>query len=152
LAISHTSIFAVFQKHPSIAALFWRETLIDAAIFRELMVGIGRRSAYSRMAHLFCELIERMRAVGLASDHEIELPLTQTEIADALGLSTVHANRTLQQLRAAGLIKLTRHRLTAMNWRGLCTAGDFEPAYLHQRQRKLLSPMNSSEHRQRINY
>ncbi len=74
----------------------------------------------------------RMEAVGLARDHVIELPLTQTDIGDALGLSSVHVNRTLQDLRGAGLIELTRGRLRATNWAGLRNAAEFDPSYLHQ--------------------
>jgi CRP-like cAMP-binding protein len=100
------------------------------------MVGIGRRSAFTRVAHLFCELIVRMQAVGLSSDYSVELPLTQTDIADALGLSTVHVNRTLQEIRSAGLIKLSRGRLVVLDWEGLCDAGEFEQSYLHRQRAK----------------
>ena len=113
LRIPHEAMLALFHEHPRITHLFWRETLIYAAIFREWMVGIGRRPAFASVAHLFCELIVRMQAIGLAVDHQVDLPLTQADIGDALGLSSVHVNRTLQELRGAGLIKLTRGRLTA---------------------------------------
>jgi CRP-like cAMP-binding protein len=130
--ISHASMLALFHEHPPLAHLFWRGTLIDAAIFREWMVGIGRRSAFTRIAHLFCELIVRMQSVGLSSGGSVELPITQTDIGDALGLSTVHVNRTLQELRGAGLITLGRGRLVALNWQGLCDAGEFDESYLHR--------------------
>jgi Crp-like helix-turn-helix domain len=106
--------------------------LVDAAIFREWMVGIGRRLAFSRIAHLFCELIVRMQAVGLCSEYTIELPLTQSDTADAVGISTVHVNRTLQELRRKGLIKFAGGTLTAMDWPRLCVAGQFDETYLHQ--------------------
>ena len=83
------------------------------------------------MAHLFCELIMRMERLGLNVAHEIDLPLTQGDIGDALGLSAVHVNRTLQELRGAGLIELTRSRLRAIDWPGLCKIADFDTAYLH---------------------
>jgi CRP-like cAMP-binding protein len=108
--------------------------LIYAAIFREWMVGIGRRPAFASVAPLFCELIVRMQAIGLAVDHQVDLPLTQADIGDALGLSSVHVNRTLQELRGAGLIKMTRSRLRAIDWHGLCDAGEFDDSYLHQQQ------------------
>ncbi len=130
--IPHAVMLALFDQHPDLARLFWRGTLIDAAIFREWMVGIGRRSAFTRVAHLFCELIVRMQAVGLSSGYRIDLPLTQTDIADALGLSTVHVNRTLQEIRAAGLIELCRGTLVALDWKGLCDAGEFDQTYLHR--------------------
>jgi CRP-like cAMP-binding protein len=130
--IPRTALLDLLAEQPQLAQLFWRDTLIDAAIFREWMVGIGRRSAYSRIAHLFCEMIVRMRAVGLSSDHTVELPMTQTDIADALGLSTVHVNRTLQELRGAGLLKYNRGTLVAVDWPGLREAGEFEQNYLHE--------------------
>jgi CRP-like cAMP-binding protein len=134
LAIPHAAMLDLFLKHPRIGHLFWRETLIYAAIFREWMVGMGRRKAYARIAHFFCELIVRMQAAGLAREHEIDMPLTQIDIGDALGLSFVHVNRTLQQLRGAGLIELTRGRLRAIDWSGLCKAADFDPSYLQQQR------------------
>jgi CRP-like cAMP-binding protein len=87
--------------------------------------------AFSRIAHLFCELIVRMQSVGLCSDYTIELPLRQSDIADAVGMSTVHVNRTLQELRKQKLIKFTRGTLTAMDWPRLCVAGQFDEIYLH---------------------
>jgi CRP-like cAMP-binding protein len=132
--IPHGTMLTLFHEQPDLAHLFWRGTLIDAAIFREWMVGIGRRSAFTRIAHLFCELIVRMQAVGLASGYTIELPLTQTDIADALGLSTVHVNRTLQEIRGAELIELGRGKLMALDWQELCDAGEFDPTYLHQHE------------------
>jgi CRP-like cAMP-binding protein len=130
--IPRAAMLNLFAEQPPLAHLFWRDTLIDAAVFREWMVGIGRRSAFKRIAHLFCEMILRMQAVGLSSNYSIELPLTQTDIADALGLSTVHVNRTLQEIRRVGLIEFRRGKLVAIDWSGLREAGEFEPAYLHK--------------------
>jgi CRP-like cAMP-binding protein len=134
--ITHEALQDLCDRHPHITGALWRGTLIDAAIFREWMVGIGRRSAYARIAHLLCEFLVRMRAVGLADDHACELPFTQTEIGDAFGLSTVHVNRTLQELRGAGLITLRGGALTVKDWEGLKEAGEFDPTYLHQERRK----------------
>jgi CRP-like cAMP-binding protein len=129
----HAIMHAFFERHPDIAGLCWRDTLIDAAIFREWMVGMGRRSASARMAHLFCEIIVKANATGLSIGDACDLPLTQTELADALGLSTVHVNRTLQELRAAGLVELRNRTLRVIDWPGLQKAGEFDPAYLHLR-------------------
>jgi CRP-like cAMP-binding protein len=129
--IPHAALHDVFSNQPGLAYHFWRSTLVDAAIFREWMVGIGRRLAFSRIAHLFCELIVRMQSVGLCSDYTIELPLRQSDIADAVGMSTVHVNRTLQELRKQKLIKFARGTLTAMDWPRLCVAGQFDEIYLH---------------------
>jgi CRP-like cAMP-binding protein len=89
------------------------------------------RPAYARVAHLFCELFLRMQAVGLAKDHSCPLPLTQAQMGDALGLSDVHVNRTLQELRAEGLLRLEGGTLTILEWDGLNRAGEFDPIYLH---------------------
>ena len=129
--ISHDNLTQVFRRCPRVADVMWRDTLIDASIFREWMIGIGRRSAYGRIAHVLCEVFVRMRAVGLANGPECELPITQTEIGDALGLSTVHVNRSLQELRKDGFIQLQKGSLTVLNWEGLKRAGEFDPSYLH---------------------
>ncbi|WP_315986470.1 Crp/Fnr family transcriptional regulator [Microvirga sp. Mcv34] len=130
--ISHRSLRSLFQQHPRLSEVFWRETLIDAAIFREWVVNVGRRPAPARMAHLLCELFLRHKAVGLVTDHAFEFPITQSEMADALGLSNVHVNRTLQELRARGLIGEQGHLLKILDWEGLKQAGEFDPTYLHQ--------------------
>jgi CRP-like cAMP-binding protein len=129
--VPHDSIRQLIRQCPMIGDHFWRDTLIDAAVFREWMVGIGRRSAYERIAHVLCEVLVRLKAVGLVSDHACDLPLTQAGIGDALGLSTVHVNRTPQQLRGDGLVTLRGNVLKVENWQGLKQAGDFDPTYLH---------------------
>ena len=129
--ISHRSLLGLCADFPTIANAFWRDTLIDAAMFREWMVGIGRRSAHGRIAHMLCELLVRYRAVGLAEDHSCEMPLTQAEIGDALGLSAVHVNRVLQELRGAGLIVLNNGSLKIQDWKALKATGEFDPTYLH---------------------
>ncbi len=131
-AISHATILGWTERHPALGRALWWDTLIDAAIFREWVVNVGRRSAYQRIAHLLCELITRMHAAGLAKDYTCDLPITQTELADAAGLSTVHVNRTLQELRGKGLIELQNGTFVALDWAGLKEAAGFDPAYLHQ--------------------
>jgi len=123
------------KRQPRICNAFWRETLIEAAIFREWLLNIGRRSAFSRIAHVFCELAVRMRAVGLATDCTYACPLTQTEIADATGLTTVHVNRTLRDLRQAGLATLKGGVLTIPDWEKLKDACEFDATYLHLERR-----------------
>src|SRR5215217_2519423 len=102
--IRHEAINELCEQHFRIARALWRQTLIDAAIFREWVVNVGRREALNALAHLMCEFVIRMRAMGLTDGEECDLPMTQAELGDALGISTVHVNRTLQELRAAGLI------------------------------------------------
>ena len=131
--IPHQCLQDMLRSYPNLAKTFWRETLIDAAISREWMIGLGRRSAYQRMAHLLCELHLRMKAVGIAGSDGYDLPLTQNELADTLGLSTVHVNRVLQDLRREGLIVLRGSMLHIPDRGALETVGDFDPTYLHLR-------------------
>jgi CRP-like cAMP-binding protein len=133
--IPHESMRALMARFPRIAAALWRDTLIDAAIFREWMVGIGRRSAHGRIAHLFCEMYVKLQAIGLADDHCLDWPLTQIDLADALGLSNVHVNRVLQDLRSRGFITLERHALTIADWGALRAMAEFDPVYLHLQKR-----------------
>ena len=129
--IQHEPLRALCRQQPRIMEAFWRQTLIDAAIFREWITNVGRREAYNRMAHILCEWVVRLKAVGLVKDHTCELPMTQTELADATGISMVHVNRVLQQLRSDGLISLRGNRLEVLDWEQLKQVGDFDPAYLH---------------------
>ncbi|MYZ48095.1 Crp/Fnr family transcriptional regulator [Propylenella binzhouense] len=129
--IPHEALREICRLRPQLAAVFWRTTLVDASIFREWMLNIGRREAYNRVAHVFCELLVRLNAVGLARNHSCEMPFTQIEFADATGISTVHVNRMIQDLRSAGLIVLRGGMLTAPDWAGLKAAGGFDPGYLH---------------------
>jgi CRP-like cAMP-binding protein len=129
--IQHDDLRSLTRSHPRLGDLLWRDTLIDAAIFRQWMVGLGRRDAYGRIAHLLCELLVRLRAVELVEDHAFTLPVTQAELGDAFGLSTVHVNRVLQDLRGDGLITLRGVSLKVLDWEGLTKAGEFDPTYLH---------------------
>ena len=132
--IPHETVCDLMRRCPRIGDAFWRDTLIDAAVFREWIMNLGRREAYGRMAHLLCEFYVRLRAVGLTNGPAYEFPLTQAELADATGLSAVHVNRTLQELRGEGLITLRNGSLAVLDWERLQEAGEFDPAYLHLRQ------------------
>jgi CRP-like cAMP-binding protein len=132
--IPHTVMKEITDNYPRIGRAIWKDTLVDAAIFREWMASIGRRSAYQRIAHVMCELVVKFNMVGLADDHtRIAWPITQTEVGDALGLSVVHVNRTIQELRADNLITLSHNTLVVHDWEALTRAGQFEPKYLHLR-------------------
>jgi CRP-like cAMP-binding protein len=120
---------------PRLARAFWWATLVDEAILRAWIVNVGRRDAFEAIGHLMCELYVRMRNVGLADDHCYELPLTQEELADALGLTPVHVNRVLQRMRADGLISFKAGRLTIHDYRRLEAASGFNANYLHIAQR-----------------
>jgi CRP-like cAMP-binding protein len=136
--IQHDDLRSLMRSHPRLGDLFWRDTLIDAAIFRQWLVGLGRRDAHARIAHLLCELLVRLRAVELVEDHAFTLPVTQAELGDAFGLSTVHVNRVLQELRGDGLIALHGGSLKVLDWQGLQKAGGFDPTYLHLVKREAL--------------
>lgn len=131
--IHHRDIRAMNERWPRIADGLWRETLIDAGIFRQWIANLGRRDAPARLAHLFCELYSRMEGLELARDLTAPMPLTQEKLADALGLSTTHVNRSVQELRNAGLIALKGATLTILDWEGLKRRAEFDPSYLHAR-------------------
>ena len=130
--IPHAKLSEVMEAHPRVARALWRTSLVEAAVFREWMVGMGRRTAYARIAHLFCEMIVRMRAAGLVHQNRCSFPITQQHLSDALGLSAVHTNRTLQALRGEGLLSFQGGELVIMDWPGLTAAGEFDAGYLHQ--------------------
>jgi CRP-like cAMP-binding protein len=129
--ITHEDLRDICNRYPRIASAFWRETLIDASIFREWVLNVGQREAYNRMAHVLCELLTRLRAVDLVEDHTCDLPITQGEFADALGVTNVHVNRVLQQMRADELIELKGEQLKILDWDKLKQVGEFDPTYLH---------------------
>lgn len=134
--IPHEHVRDLLLRFPSLSEAMWRDTLIDAAIFREWLTGVGRRSSHARIAHLFCEMYVKLEAVGLAKDHRCSWPLTQGDLADALGLSNVHVNRVLQDLRGQGLITLRGGMLTFEDWAALSRLAEFDPTYLHLDRRE----------------
>ena len=133
--IPHESLRELTAKHPNLAALLWRNTLIDAGIFREWMIGMGRRSAFERIAHLFCELYLKLQAVGLAGNYRCPMPVTQVDLADALGLTSVHVNRVLKEMRGRTLITLRSNTLVIEAWDELLRVSEFDPTYLHLEKR-----------------
>jgi CRP-like cAMP-binding protein len=130
--VAHQAVIALWRQHPHIGDLLFKHTLMDGAIFRDWIANLGRRSAYERIAHLFCEVFVRMRQLGLVERESFRLPMTQSELADACGISPVHVNRVLQQLRRDGLIVSTGDVHAIANWEALREAGDFDDMYLHQ--------------------
>lgn len=132
--VSHDAINAILEPSPSLTGLLWRDTLIDAAAFRAWMLMIGQAEAPVRMAHLFCELYVRYAAVGLMRDGGYPLPISQGDLADMLGTSAVHANRTLQDLRGRKLLTFSDGWVTVLNWPALVEFGLFDGSYLHVRQ------------------
>ena len=98
-------------------------------------MNVGRRDAQTRIAHLLCEFSLRLKVAGLGQQHNYELPMTQEQLADATGLTSVHVNRIIKALEREGLIRRSSPRSIKINdWRALATVGDFQSAYLHMRE------------------
>ena len=115
-------------------AMLW-STLVDEAVLRQWVVNVGRRNAHERVAHVLCEIHARMKMIGLAEDDRLALPLTQNDLADATGLTSVHMNRTLQRLRNEGLIEIGGGNLNVLKVSELQRAGGFDSKYLHLKRR-----------------
>ncbi len=118
-------------ERPLIATSLWRSALQEEAILRERIVALGRRDARGRVAYLLCELYWRHRLVGLAQDHCVTLPLTQNELADALGLTPVHVNRVLQEFRRTKLLSLEQRLLVLHDLERLQLIAEIKEDYLH---------------------
>ncbi|MEN2787116.1 Crp/Fnr family transcriptional regulator [Sphingomonas qilianensis] len=126
----HDAVRALTERSATLTELLWRSTLIDAAINREWIVSIGSRGAAVRLAHLFCEMFIRLGCVGMTRDAEFDLPVTQIDLADACGLTAVHANRMLRQLRERGLVEFRQGLVQILDWDRLRDFAEFDPAYL----------------------
>ena len=122
---------AAIAGHPAIArALLW-SSLVNGSISREWLANMGRRSPSKRIGHLLCEMLTRLKAADLADDDRFAFPITQADLGDTGGLSTVHVNRTLQELKAKKLIASKRWLFEVLDVPALMAFSDFDPAYLH---------------------
>lgn len=133
VAIPHDDLRKRLRDRPDLVDMFWRDTLITAAIFRTWVMATGRLEASEHLAHVLCELYARYEAVGLTQDKSFALPVTQAELADAMGLSAVHANRTIQALRAEGMVEMEAGNVTILDLKRLQIFAQFDPTYLHLR-------------------
>ncbi len=129
--VPHERLLEITRDHPHLARVYWFSTNVDAAITRELALSLGQRSAIARMAHLFCELYVRLDVVGRTKGNRYEFPLTQRELSECLGLTVVHVNRTLQELRRKGLVEFENRHLTIVDRMGLEGIAEFDPNYLY---------------------
>jgi len=129
--VPHDRLLQITTKYPHLARVYWFCTNVDGAIHREWALSLGQRSALSRMANLFCELYMRLRVVGRTEGNGYEFPLTQRELSECLGLTVVHANRTLQELRRRGLVEFENRFVTIVDRRGLEGVAEFDPSYLY---------------------
>ena len=118
-------------ESPALARAFWRHELITAAINREWIVNVGQRDARERIAHLMCELFHKLEQAGRTEGNGCDWPLTQTDLAEATGLTPVHVNRTLQVMRGEGLIEQRGRRLAIPDLSVLRRVAHFNPNYLH---------------------
>lgn len=130
LLLAHRDLRAVAMKHPAIAMAFWRDTVVDASILAKWVGNLGRRNARSRLAHLLCEIGLRIEQARLGSRTTFDFPITQTQLGDALGLSSVHVNRMIQALRRAELIERFDRRILIKDWDRLVAIAEFDPAFL----------------------
>lgn len=124
----------IAYRIPSVGMAMWYETLVEGSIFREWLLNVGRRDAFTAVAHLLCELALRMEKAELGHSASYELPLTQEQLADAVGLTAVHVNRTLMRLEEQGHIRRTKRHITIDDWHTLAKVADFQPRYLHLQQ------------------
>jgi len=129
--ITPDEMSALTAERPRVTQALWWHELVTAAIQREWTLNVGQRSAYERLAHLLVELYLRLQAVGRAHDGRCDFPLTQNDLADATGLTAVHVNRTLQELRRDGLIELERKQLQIIDLQRLMDVAMFNANYLH---------------------
>lgn len=129
--ISREGMDTMTENHPRITQALWWHELVSSAVQREWTLNVGQRSAYERIGHLLLELYFRLRSVGMTDGESFDFPLTQVDIADATGLTAVHVNRTIKELRADGLLEIDRRRVTLPDLERMKTATLFNPAYLH---------------------
>ena len=129
--IPHAALSVAIREHEPLQKALWREALIDAAKFREWIANVGGRAALPRLAHLFCELFVRNRAMGLNDGDAFHMPLTQNELGEALGLSTVHVNRMMTELKRRGLVRKAASRLHIPDLAALAALAEFDADYLH---------------------
>ncbi|SFE91729.1 Crp/Fnr family transcriptional regulator [Methylobacterium sp. yr596] len=125
----------LLDNHPGIARALRIAALAEAATARQWLVNLGRRPCEQRLAHVLCEMLVRLRSVGLASAAEYRFPLTQIDLADATGMTSVHVNRSLQALRARGLIEGQGRSIVIRDVAALEAVADFDPGYLRQAAR-----------------
>lgn len=136
LLVPRTDVQALLESRPAVARAVVMNLLIEASMAREWLLNTGRRGARARVAHLLCEFAVRMDAQGLGGPDSYELPMTQEELGDALGLTAVHVNRTLKRLEVDGALRRRGRRIVFTDWHAMARIGDFSDRYLHLPDRK----------------
>ncbi|WP_442679436.1 Crp/Fnr family transcriptional regulator [Sphingomonas sp. ASY06-1R] len=128
--VPHAAIHALVEKSPSLGKAFWRDCTLDGAITAEWILNIGRRNARARIAHLFCEMAARYERIGMLDGMSFAFPINQAHLADAVGLTAIHVNRTLAALRKAEIVSVSGRTVKVMDWNALRSAADFDSRYL----------------------
>lgn len=131
ITFPHERLVAVTERFPHLTRMLWLTTLLDGSIQREWLVAMGRLSALERVGHLLCEIYTRLAFVSLAEDHQFNLPITQAALADTIGISTVHVNRVLQELRQGHYLAWDGGMLKILDWDRLAALAKFDTRYLH---------------------
>jgi CRP-like cAMP-binding protein len=129
--VKHTALREICATHPHLSRVLSAMVAIDAAMERKWIFGLGQLRGEARMASLFCGLYRRFEVVGGIVDHSFPFPLSQATLGDALGISVVHSNRSVQALRAANLITWRNGAVTILDWDGLAALAEFDPTYLN---------------------
>lgn len=130
LRVPHEALRALIADRPALAIAFWRDTIVDASILSKWISALGRRSAEARLAHLLCEVAIRLEQSGDGRRAAFHLRATQVHIADFLGISTVHVSRSLQSLRARGLVEVRDYAYRIPDFPALARFAEFDPTYL----------------------
>lgn len=127
----HERLKWLTDEYPHLTRLLWFSTNLDAAIHREWELSLGQRSGVSRLAHLLCELYQRLRIVGDVQGESFAFPVNQTELGECLGLTPVHTNRVLRELRERGLVTFRNGQVVITDLRGLEALAEFDAGYLY---------------------
>jgi CRP-like cAMP-binding protein len=131
IMVRHDDLLRIAAEFPEFARAFWFDTLVDSAVFREWTVNVGRRNARQGTAHLLLEMAWRFEQAGMMENESFDLPISQSDLSDALGISPVHLNRTLQWLRAERLISTHSRTVVLTDRPALVRLSGFDPSYLH---------------------
>ncbi|HWI85354.1 MAG TPA: Crp/Fnr family transcriptional regulator [Sphingomonas sp.] len=134
--VPHERLERITEQFPHLTRLYWFSTTVDAAIHREWELSLGRRTAVARLAALLCEMHLRLGVVGLVDGNRYALPLTQTDLAECLGLTSIHVNRTLKDLREQGIVEFRGGTVTIHDLDQLRDTAEFDPAYLYLEHRR----------------
>jgi CRP-like cAMP-binding protein len=133
--IPKDEITRIAFEYPTVGQAMWLDTLVDGSIFREWIANVGRRDAQTRVAHVLCEFALRLKHAGLGDESGYHLPMTQEQIADVAGLTSVHVNRSIKNLESEGLIsRVSPREIVIGDWKRLAAKADFDSLYLHMRE------------------